>query len=77
MFDFRFLLFSLAFFIGCSQDKGNSKNLHSPPIQIAKKSGIGIMTFNTEWLLEDAQQAERLKQKGIWGLQEKFEESKI
>ena len=77
MFDFRFLLFSLAFFMGCSQDKGNSKNLHSPPIQIAKKNGIGIMTFNTEWLLENEQQAERLKQKGIWGLEEKLEESKI
>ena len=35
------------------------------------------MTFNTKWLLAGAEQAQRLKGKGIWGLEDKDEDAEI
>ena len=35
------------------------------------------MTFNTKWLLASAEQAQRLKGKGIWGLEDKEEDTEI
>ena len=55
----------------------------SPSVKVKKietlpeKSGVSIMTFNTEWLLGSQSQVEALKKKGIWGLEEKDTESEI
>ena len=45
--------------------------------QMPEKSGVSIMTFNTEWLLGSQTQVEALKKKGIWGLENKDTESEI
>jgi len=44
---------------------------------LPEKSGVSIMTFNTEWLLGSQTQVMALKKKGIWGLEEKDTEPEI
>ena len=62
---------------GCSKSSNISGNSQAQKLSKIEKSGIGIMTFNTKWLLASAEQAQRLKGKGIWGLEDKDEDEKI
>ena len=59
---------------GCSKSSNTSENSQVQKISNIEISGIGIMTFNTKWLLAGAEQAQRLKGKGIWGLEDKDED---
>ena len=62
---------------GCSKSSNISGNSQAQKLSNIEKSGIGIMTFNTKWLLAGAEQAQRLKGKGIWGLEDKDEDAEI
>ena len=62
---------------GCSKSSNTSENSQVQKVSNIGKIGIGIMTFNTKWLLASAEQAQRLKGKGIWGLEDKDEDTEI
>ena len=50
-----------------------SKKSDPPPEEL----GVSVMTFNTKWLLGSLSQVKALKEKGIWGLEEKDTEPEI
>ena len=63
---------------GCGKAQQSSPSVKVKKIEtLPEKSGVSIMTFNTEWLLGSQYQVEALKKKGIWGLEEKDTESEI
>lgn len=72
-----FLTILLMGSFGCSKSSDISGNSQAQKFSNIEKSGIGIMTFNTKWLLASAEQAQRLKGKGIWGLEDKDEDTEI
>ena len=49
------------------------KKSDPPPEEL----GVSVMTFNTKWLLGSQSQVKALKEKGIWGLEEKDTEPEI
>ena len=49
------------------------KKSEPPPEELR----VSVMTFNTEWLLGSQNQVKALKEKGIWGLEEKATEPEI
>ena len=49
------------------------KKSDPPPEEL----GVSVMTFNTKWLLGSQNQVKALKEKGIWGLEEKDTEPEI
>ena len=59
---------------GCGKSSDISGNSQVQKLSNIENSGICIMTFNTKWLLASAEQAQRLKGKGIWGLEDKDED---
>ena len=44
---------------------------------LPEELGVSVMTFNTKWLLGSLSQVKALKEKGIWGLEEKDTEPEI
>ena len=63
---------------GCGKAQQSSPSVKVKKIEtLPEKSGVSIMTFNTEWLLGSQSQVEALKKKGIWGLEGKDTESEI
>ncbi|MBT7537698.1 MAG: hypothetical protein HN683_00035, partial [Gammaproteobacteria bacterium] len=64
--------------VGCGESKESSPSVEVKKIEpLPEESGVSIMTFNTEWLLGSLTQAEELKKKDIWGLEDKDTESEI
>ena len=62
---------------GCSKSSNTPENSQAQKLTNTEKNRICIMTFNTKWLLASAEQAQRLKGKGIWGLEDKDEDTEI